>query len=79
MLNCTHLFFICDLQPEGGVIEGQVFLVPLPADFAVGEPQLNIPTGHWKDGLFDFLKAGPFHPSLWCACCCTQSEFLFDV
>ncbi|KAL3802328.1 hypothetical protein HJC23_007153 [Cyclotella cryptica] len=58
--------------PEGGVVEGQVFLVPLPADFAVGEPQLNIPTGRWKDGLFDLANAGICHPSLWCACCCTQ-------
>ena len=61
-------------QPPGGVLEGQVFLVPLPQDFAVGEPRVNIPTGHWKDGLFDFLKAGIFHPSLCCACCVTQSE-----
>lgn len=36
---------------------------------------MNIPTGQWKDGVFDLFKAGPFHPSLWCACCCTQSEF----
>jgi len=58
--------------PPGGVVEGQVFLAPLPSDFATGEPQLNIPTGHWKDGLFDFFKAGFCHPSLWCAACCTQ-------
>lgn len=58
--------------PEGGVVEGQVFLHPLPADFAVGEAQINIPTGQWKDGLCDFTNAGLFHPSLWCACCCTQ-------
>lgn len=67
---------LCRLQPEGGVVEGQVFLVPLPADFAVGEPQLNIPTGRWKDGLWDLTNAGICHPSLWCACCCTQSEFI---
>eukprot|EP01082_Thalassiosira_pseudonana_P003360 g3302.t1 g3302 contig12:1800666-1801327(+) len=58
--------------PSGGVVEGQVFLVPLPEDFAIGEPKVNVPTGQWKDGVFDLFKAGPFHPSLWCACCCTQ-------
>jgi len=58
--------------PAGGVLEGQIFLVPLPDDFAVGEPRVNIPTGQWKDGTFDCLKAGVFHPSLWCAICFTQ-------
>lgn len=49
-----------------------MFLIDLPADFAVGEPQVNIPTGRWKDGTFDVLKAGPCHPSLWCSMCFTQ-------
>mmetsp|Transcript_3035 Transcript_3035/g.5731 ORF Transcript_3035/g.5731 Transcript_3035/m.5731 type:complete len:268 (+) Transcript_3035:61-864(+) len=58
--------------PPGGVSEGQAFLVPLPDDFAVGEPRVNIPTGRWKDGPFDLLKAGICHPSLWCGLCFTQ-------
>jgi len=58
--------------PEGGVFEGQVFLINLPDDYAVGEPRVNIPTGQWKDGTFDMLKAGVCHPSLWCGFCCTQ-------
>jgi Cys-rich protein (TIGR01571 family) len=58
--------------PPGGVVEGQVFLVPLPDDFAVGEPRVNAPTGHWKDGPFDMLNAGICHASLWCGLCCTQ-------
>jgi len=60
-----HLF-----QPDGGVEEGQIFLVPLPPNFP-GE-RLKAPTGEWKDGILDFCKAGPFHPSLWCSICCTQ-------
>lgn len=56
------------------MVEGQVFLVPLPADFGAGEPQVKVPTGRWKDGTFDFCNAGPFHPSLWCALCFTQGE-----
>lgn len=31
---------------------------------------LRIPMGGWKDGLFDFCRFGPFHPSLVCASCC---------
>lgn len=58
--------------PPGGIVEGQVFLVPIPDDFAVGEPRINVPTGRWKDGLFDMLKAGACHPSLWCGLCFTQ-------
>jgi len=58
--------------PEGGVEEGQVFLVPIPDDFSVGEPRVNVPTGQWKDGPFDVMNAGPCHSSLWCAVCFTQ-------
>lgn len=58
--------------PPGGVVEGQTFLVPLPDDFAVGEPRVKIPTGNWKDGLFDVTNAGVCHPSLWCGLCFTQ-------
>ncbi|KAL7551668.1 hypothetical protein ACHAWF_014852 [Thalassiosira exigua] len=58
--------------PAGGVVEGQVFLVPLPDDFAVGEPRVNIPTGKWKDDWYEILNAGPCHSSLWCALCFTQ-------
>ncbi len=59
-------------------MEGQVFLVPLPADFGSGEPQVKVPTGRWKDGTFDFCNAGPCHPSLWCALCFTQGE-IFSI
>lgn len=61
--------------PQGGVVEGQAFLIPLPDDFAVGEPRVNVPTGKWKDGPFDLLNAGFFHPSLWCGVCFTQGEW----
>lgn len=58
------------MQPEGGVEEGQVFLAPLSKNF--DGPRLAAPTGHWKDGLFDFFKVGFCHPSLWCSLCCAQ-------
>jgi len=56
--------------PEGGVQEGQVFLIELPLNFAGS--RLVAPTGRWKDGLFDCFKPGFLHPSLWCSLCCTQ-------
>lgn len=65
--------------PPGGVVEGQVFLVPLPDDFAVGEPRVQAPTGQWKDGTFDVFKAGICHPSLICALCCTQGKFVCSL
>lgn len=61
--------FTCEV-PEGGVVEGQIFLAPLPHNF--DGPRLRAPIGSWKDGLFGFFNAGFFHPSLWCALCCTQ-------
>ena len=63
------------MQPDGGVTEGQVFLAPLPRD--IEHPHLNVPTGAWKDGLFACCNNGLFHPHLWCAICCPQSELLF--
>mmetsp|Transcript_11377 Transcript_11377/g.19484 ORF Transcript_11377/g.19484 Transcript_11377/m.19484 type:complete len:264 (-) Transcript_11377:165-956(-) len=58
--------------PPGGVVEGQVFLADLPEDFGDNLPQVNIPTGQWKDGLFDIFSAGFFHPSVVCGFCFTQ-------
>ena len=54
--------------PEGYVFEAEV-----------GEPRVNIPTGQWKDEWYDMIKAGPCHPSLWCALCFTQGEFVLSV
>lgn len=59
--------FSCEV-PDGGVKEGQVFLVPLSKDF--GGPRIDAPTGHWKDGLCDCCTLGCCHPSLLCAWCC---------
>ncbi|CAJ1960149.1 unnamed protein product [Cylindrotheca closterium] len=60
--------FSCKV-PEGGVEEGQTFWVPLPLDIETN--RISAPTGRWKDGLFDFLSLGCFHPSFLCACCCS--------
>uniref|UniRef100_A0A7S4N825 Uncharacterized protein n=1 Tax=Odontella aurita TaxID=265563 RepID=A0A7S4N825_9STRA len=60
--------------PEGGVVEGQTFLAPLPSEYEAGEgyKRIQAPTGRWKDGLFDCGMYGWFHASLCCALCCTQ-------
>jgi Cys-rich protein (TIGR01571 family) len=55
--------------PEGGVHEGEIFLAPLPDDYN-GE-RLKIPTGRWKDGIFDCFSLGLLHPSLCCSLWCT--------
>jgi Cys-rich protein (TIGR01571 family) len=55
-------------QPEDGVKEGETFMTPMSDP----GPSLNIPTGFWKDGLFDFCKYGVCSPHAWCACLCTQ-------
>lgn len=55
-------------QPEGGVQEGQVFLAPLPKNYA--GTMIEAPTGQWKDGLGNCFTNGICHPSLWCAFCC---------
>lgn len=61
--------FTCEV-PQGGVQEGQDFLVPLPP--SDGIERINAPTGRWKDGLFDCCSVGICHPSLWCALCCSK-------
>merc|ERR1711966_469455 len=62
--------------PPGGVTEGQIFTVPLPDDFAVGEARVDIPTGRWKDRWFDIFNEGICHSSVWCSVCFTQGEYL---
>jgi len=56
--------------PPGGIQEGEIFLVPIPTYF--DEPQIMVKTGRWKDPLFACFRNGIFHPSIWCAMCCTQ-------
>mmetsp|Transcript_16027 Transcript_16027/g.40198 ORF Transcript_16027/g.40198 Transcript_16027/m.40198 type:complete len:253 (-) Transcript_16027:262-1020(-) len=60
--------FSCEV-PEGGVTEGQTFMVPLPPS---GVERINAPTGRWKDGLCDCFSVGICHPSLCCSMWCDQ-------
>lgn len=63
--------------PAGGVEQGQVFSVPLPADVeSVVHNKIQIPVGHWRDGLFcgNLCNYGVCHAHCWTACCCTTSE-----
>lgn len=59
--------FTCEV-PESGVQEGQLFLAPLPKNYA--GTMIEAPTGRWKDGLMDCFTNGVCHPALWCAWCC---------
>mmetsp|Transcript_8209 Transcript_8209/g.20306 ORF Transcript_8209/g.20306 Transcript_8209/m.20306 type:complete len:253 (+) Transcript_8209:280-1038(+) len=61
--------FTCEV-PEGGVKEGETFMVPLPP--STGNEIINAPTGRWKDGLFDCFSVGICHSSLCCALWCSR-------
>eukprot|EP00985_Skeletonema_marinoi_P001790 scaffold704_cov131-Skeletonema_marinoi.AAC.17 len=56
--------------PEGYVFDAEVG--PPGYRKTVTVEVVNIPTGQWKDGLFDIFSAGFFHPSLVCGFCFTQ-------
>ncbi|GFH57923.1 hypothetical protein CTEN210_14399 [Chaetoceros tenuissimus] len=56
--------------PYGGVSKGQKFRGQTQAQIKDGRDIIRIPVGAWKDGLFDFCRFGPLHPSLCCAICC---------
>lgn len=57
--------------PADGVKNGEVFLAPKPSGYK-GEELINVPKGHWKDGLFDCFNYGFFHSSFWCSMCCPE-------
>lgn len=56
--------------PRGGVSEGQIFEAQTRAPLDESPEFLSVPQGFWKDGLFDFCRFGPKHPSIclafWC-------------
>lgn len=56
--------------PRGGVSKGQTFMGQTQAPENLTSNLLRIPVGMWKDGLFEFCKYGPCHPSFflswWC-------------
>ena len=65
--------------PPGGVEEGQRFTAPLPTDVeSAVHRKIQIPVGHWRDGLFcgNLCNYGVCHPHCWTACCCTTSKYL---
>lgn len=65
--------FFVTVPPNRGspVQEGEIFLAPIPQGYKT-EELVNVPTGRWKDGLFDFCHYGCFHPHFWCALCCKE-------
>lgn len=58
--------------PQGGVEGGQRFMVALPENSGgqVIVPKINVPVGHWKDGLCDCFTYGPFHNHCCISCFC---------
>lgn len=58
------------IVPSPGVTEGQVFEAQTKAPMDESPEVLQVPEGFWKDGLWDFCRFGPVHPSIVLACCC---------
>lgn len=56
--------------PIGGVEEGQKFSVPM-SDLMLQQATVNIPVGHWRDGLTDLFKYGIWHPHWITATACS--------
>ena len=55
---------------------GEVFLTSPPPGYTPPYPQIEAPTGRWKDGLFDVFSYGLCHPQAWLSLCCTESKFV---
>lgn len=57
--------------PKGGIEEGQKFMVPMPTGAAPATPsRMQIPVGHWKDGLCNCCVYGICHNHIWTSLLC---------
>lgn len=58
--------------PQGGVEGGQKFMVPLQESpqASILSHKVNIPVGHWRDGLCNCCAYGPCHNHFIMACLC---------
>lgn len=64
--------------PPGGVEEGQKFQASFPGDVqSMMAGTVNVPVGHWRDGLLNVFGHGVCHPHFWTGCCCHLRKFLF--
>lgn len=72
--DSSKSFTVTVPRPERGscIQEGEIFLAPIPPGYKIEEELIDVPTGRWKDGLFDFCSYGCLHPHLWCAICCKE-------
>ena len=61
--------------PPGGVTAGQKFPVPLPREEDCITPIIQVPVGHWRDGLWDLFQYGWCHVSVLNSCCCVPSKW----
>lgn len=68
--------------PPGGIEGGQRFTVPMPSsengfdNTIMMVPKINVPVGHWKDGICDCLTYGPCHNHCLMACFCPLRKLL---
>jgi hypothetical protein len=85
-----HKTIIPVTVPPGGIEKGQTLSLPYSAVAAaknnnntaattstnplVREQSMNIPVGHWRDGLWDCFRYGLCHAHLWTACACSARK-----
>ncbi len=55
-------------QPPGGIREGETMTIQTQPKIQESSTLFRIPIGSWKDGLCDFCKYGPCHPSFLISC-----------
>jgi Cys-rich protein (TIGR01571 family) len=63
--------FTTNVPPEG-VKTGDVFLTLPPPNYTTPEPQIEAPTGRWKDGLCDCFAYGLCHAQTCMSIFCTE-------
>lgn len=62
--------------PVGGIEEGQIFSVPMPATASSMINAIQIPVGEWRDSLWSLFRHGVCHPHVWTSCCCTTGMYV---
>ncbi len=68
----THTYILTpknhNIKPPQGVQEGEMICIQTEPKIEESSTLFRIPLGSWKDGLCDFCKYGPCHPSFLISC-----------
>ena len=82
-------YHIISIQPKGGVKKGEIFKSPAlrMESECVHDPtgrvkrlvDMNSPSEHWRDGLFEIFANGPFHPMCLTSLFCTHGKSCYEM